>query len=89
MLLAVELVAALLLGAVLGRIWEIRQRIMWIKCADERTPRVENSVAVQVSERPPRDEDELVAAFDREIKELVRVIAAKERRLPQTANRRA
>ena len=51
--------------------------------------RVENSGAVQLPERPPRGENELVAAFDREMKKLVSVLAAKGRRLPQIANRRA
>ncbi|MGA8322194.1 MAG: hypothetical protein WB774_15605, partial [Xanthobacteraceae bacterium] len=79
MLLAVELVAALLLGFVLGRIWEIRQCMMRTKHADDRPPQVENNVAVQVSKRPPKDEDELVAAFDREMKKLVRLARAAPR----------
>ena len=88
MLLAVELVIALLLGFALGRIWEIRQRIVLVGYADDRPPQVENSVVLQGSKRLPKDEDELAAAFDREMKELVRVVAAKERRLPQIANPR-
>lgn len=89
MLLAVELVAALFFGFVLGRIWEIRRRIILVEHVDERPLRVENSGAVQLPERPPRGENELVAAFDREMKKLVSVLAAKGRRLPQIANRRA
>jgi hypothetical protein len=85
MLLAVELVTSLLLGFALGRIWEIRRRVVLMKGVDERPPPVGSRVQVQVSKRQPKDEEELVAAFDREMKELVRVGAAKERRLAQIA----
>lgn len=89
MLLAAGLIAALLLGFVLGRIWEIRQRIMVTERADERPLGLESDVTVQIPEPQPRDESELVAAFDREMKELVRVIAAKGRNLHQSLESRA
>lgn len=88
MLFAVELVVVLLLGFVLGRIWQIRQQMMSAGHAAERPPRVESGVAVQVSQQPPKDENELVAAFDREMKELVAAVAAKGRHLMQTAQPR-
>lgn len=88
MLFAVELIAALLLGFVFGRIWQIRQQMMSAENADERPPRIGNGVAVQVSQQPAKDENELVAAFDREMKELVAAVAAKGRHLMQTAGSR-
>jgi len=87
-MLFVELIAALLLGFVFGRIWEIRQRVMLAGRADEQRRRVGSSVVFQVSERPPKDENELVATFDREMKELVAAVAAKGRHLSQVAQPR-
>jgi hypothetical protein len=76
----VELIAALLVGFVLGRIWEIRQRIA-LPGRDERPRRAQSVVAVRPPAPPPKDENELVASFDREMKELVAAIAAKGRHL--------
>jgi len=87
-MLFVELIAALLLGFVLGRIWEIRQRVMLAGRADEQRRRIGSSVVLQVSARPPKDENELVATFDREMKELVAAVAAKGRHLSQVAQPR-
>lgn len=88
MLFAFELIAVLLLGFVFGRIWQIRQHMMLAGHADERPRRVESGIAVQVSQPPPKDENELVAAFDREMKELVAAVAAKGRHLMQTSQPR-
>lgn len=88
MLFAVELVAAGLLGFLLGRIWQIRQQMMSAEHADEPPRRIGSGIAVQVSHQPPKDENELVAAFDREMKELVAAVAAKGRHLMQTAQPR-
>ncbi len=84
----VELIAALLVGFVLGRIWEIRQRMTLTGRTDEQPRRIESGIAVRLPGLPPKDENELVAAFDREMKELVAAIAAKGRHLSQTAQSR-
>lgn len=84
----VELVAALLLGFVLGRIWEIRQRMTLTGRTDGRPRQTENGIAVRPPGPPPKDENELVAAFDREMKKLVAAIAAKGRHLSQAAQPR-
>jgi hypothetical protein len=84
----VELIAALLVGFVLGRIWEIRQRIALPGRTDERPRRAQSVVAVRPPASPPKDENELVASFDREMKELVASIAAKGRHLSPAAQPR-
>ncbi len=84
----VELIAALLVGFVLGRVWEIRQRMTLAGHTEERPRRIENSIAVRRPELPPKDENELVASFDREMKELVAAIAAKGKHLSQVAQSR-
>jgi hypothetical protein len=84
----VELIAALLVGFVLGRIWEIRQRIALTGRTDERPRRTESVVAVRRPAPPPKDENEIVASFDREMKELVAAIAAKGRHLSPTVQPR-
>ena len=84
----VELVAALLLGFALGRIWEIRQRMTLTGRTDGRPRQLENGIAVRPPGPPPKDENELVAAFDREMKGLVAAIAAKGRHLSQATQPR-
>lgn len=88
MLFAIELVAALLLGFVFGRIWQMRQHMMSAEQTGERPRRIESTIAAQIPQQPPKDENELVAAFDREMKELVAAVAAKGRHLMQTAQPR-
>lgn len=84
----VELIAALVAGFVLGRVWEIRQRMALAGRAEERPRRIESAIAVRRPEPPPKDENELVASFDREMKELVAAIAAKGKHLSQVAQPR-
>lgn len=88
MLFAVELAAALILGFVFGRVWQIRQHMMSAEHAGDRPRRIESGIATQIPQQPPKDENELVAAFDREMKELVAAVAAKGRHLMQTAQPR-
>jgi hypothetical protein len=70
MLLAVALIS-LLLGFILGRIWEIRQRIILA----EPVPRpVEISPANKASKQAPIDDSKL-AALDREMQDLIKAVA--------------
>lgn len=55
MLLAIGLVAALLVGFVLGRLWEMRQRLKLAKPVDVRLPPVEIRPPAKDSEQPPSD----------------------------------
>lgn len=84
--LAVELVTALLAGFVLGRVWEIRQRIVLAEPIDERSRPVEIRAAKVAQQVPSRDSDRL-AALDREMRELIRGVAMKGRRSNTTDGR--
>lgn len=78
MLLAVALVS-LLLGFILGRIWEIRQRITLAERIDEQSRPVEIRVAARPSYQSP-PEDTKLAALDREMKDLIKTVAVQGRR---------
>lgn len=75
MTIAVGLVATLLIGFVLGRLWEIRQRIMRTEAVEEQPHRIVSSVVSKGSEQPPRDDSKLLAALDRELKGLLKAAA--------------
>ena len=79
MLLAVALIS-LLLGFVLGRVWEIRKRILLAKPVDERSRPVEVRVATKFSDQPPRSDSERLAALDREMQDLIKTVAIRDRR---------
>ncbi len=80
MLLAVEMVIALLLGFVFGRMWEIRKRLMLSKTVDERSRPVEIRAATSSSEQALW-EDSRLAALDRELKDLLKFAAVQGQRI--------
>ena len=86
MLLAAELIITLLLGFVLGRVWEIRRRIVVAEAVDELSRPVEIRAAAKVSQQLPRDDSNRLAALDREMQDLIRTVATQGRR-PNTADR--
>ncbi|HEY1805165.1 MAG TPA: hypothetical protein VGG45_11895 [Terracidiphilus sp.] len=86
MLLAAELIIALLLGFVLGRVWEIRRRIVVAETIDKPSRPIEIRAAAKVSQQVPREDSKRLAALDREMQDLIRTVASQGRR-PNTADR--
>jgi hypothetical protein len=80
MLLAIGLVTALLVGFVLGRLWEMRQRLRLAKPIDVRSRPVEIRAPTKVSEQPPSDDGRL-AALDRELNDLLKFAAVQGQHL--------
>src|SRR5581483_10755969 len=74
MLLEIGLATALLVGFVLGRLWEMRQRLKLAKLIDVRTRPVEIRAPTKVSEQPPSNDGRL-AALDRELNDLLKFAA--------------
>lgn len=64
MMIAVILITTLMLGFVLGRIWEIRHQIVLAEPRSARRRPVEGSVKAQVSEQAQADNRRLLAALD-------------------------
>lgn len=83
MLLGIGLFTALLLGFVLGRLWEMRQHLKLAKPADVRSRPVEIRAPAKVSEQLPSDDGRL-AALDRELNDLLKFAALQGHRLNKT-----
>lgn len=66
MLLAFELITTLLLGFVLGRIWQIRQQILLAEHVDNRRRPVESGIMGQGSERSQATDYKSLMASDRQ-----------------------
>ena len=79
MLLAVALVTAFLAGVLVGRVWEIRLRIILAEPIDERSRPVEIRAATKVAQG---QDNEGLAALERETQDLIRGMAVKARRAP-------
>jgi hypothetical protein len=75
------LIAALLLGFVLGRIWEIRHQIVSTEARGARQRPVEASVTGGVSARGQSDDRGLLAALQ-QIRNVVTATASAQERLP-------
>lgn len=71
MLMLVELMATLLLGFVIGRVWEIRQQILRANPVGNRPRRVDGGIAAQGSEQLQVDDRRLLATLDRQMKDLI------------------
>lgn len=79
MLLVGELIITLLGGFVLGRVWEIRQRIMLAEPVDQVRRPIEIRVANKHSE-PSAGNDSKLLALEREMKDLIKAVAVPGRR---------
>lgn len=82
MLLAIALVTAFLAGVLVGRVWEIRLRIILAEPIDERSRPVEIRAATKVAQRP---DNEGLVALERETQDLIRGMAMRARRAGGTA----
>jgi len=83
MLLEIGLATALLVGFVLGRLWEMRQRLKLAKLIDVRSRPVEIRAPTKVSEQPPSNDGRL-AALDRELNDLLKFAAVQGQHLNKT-----
>ena len=79
MLLVGELIITLLVGFILGRVWEIRQRIMLAEPVDQVRRPIEIRVANKHSERSAGNDSKLLA-LEREMKDLIKAVAIPGRR---------
>jgi hypothetical protein len=79
MLLAVTTIS-LLLGFILGRVWEIRKHLLLPEPIDEHSRPVEVRVPAGVSYRPPESDSERLAALDREMQALIKTVAIRRPR---------
>ena len=87
MLLALGVVVSFLLGVLVGRVWEIRQRILLAGPASERTRPVELHAAAGGSQFPPRTDSQRLADLDREMQDLIKAVAIKARHTNATNGR--
>jgi len=86
--LTVELVAALAVGFVLGRLWEIRQRLILTEPVNEPSHLIVSGVAPQASAKFPTDDSKLLTDLDRELKALLKTSGAQGQRPTTVASRR-
>jgi hypothetical protein len=81
------LIATLLLGFVLGRIWEIRHQIVLAEHRGTRQRPAGGSVMTQVPEQAQSDDRRLTAALE-QIRDVVTTITSAQEQSPQITIRR-
>jgi hypothetical protein len=71
MVTVVEMIAALLLGLVVGRLWEIRKQIIRAEDIGNHRRKADSRPVAQGAERQQLDDRSLIETLDREIRDLV------------------